>query len=414
MNSRNVPKRIVAVTGIGIVCPLGITMKQAWENMVAGKSGIKRIDRFDAAACISQIGGQIPDEYFEMEKEFFIHPIMERTNLPSRLALYTTCEAIKNAGFGKDEFKGTFTGVITGSGGSTYGDDIEANPERCKSKVGLHHEMINSPALTVSGYLELRGPAFNVATACSSGAFALALAHDFVCCTGNRCIAIGVETMLVKETLDGFNALMALSEQNDAPQKASRPFDRKRSGFVLSEGACSVLLEPLDNALARGAEILALFSGAGMISEAYNIVAPEPDGKQMARAMEKAILNSGISKEKIGYISAHGTSTYHNDLAESKAIRHVFGNMTPHIAVTSQKSMIGHLIGAAGTVEFAVTALSLYHKIVTPNINHDFPDPECALDNIPTEAKYIPDLQAAMTNSFGFGGHNCSIVLHSP
>jgi 3-oxoacyl-[acyl-carrier-protein] synthase II len=413
-DNRGMPKRKVAVTGIGIVCPLGISTQQTWENMTAGKSGIKMIDRFDAASCMTRIGGQIPDEFVDREKEFFSLKIMERTTPPARLALFTAFQALKQARLNIDELRGTFSGVITGCGGSTYGDEISAGQQEKVTDYAFYHEMINASAIHVSRCLGWKGPAYNVATACSSGAFALAMAYDFVSRSGNLCLAIGVDTMLMKETVDGFNALMALSEQNDAPEKASRPFDRKRSGFVLSEGACSVVLEPYDVALARGAEILSVFSGGAMTSEAYNIIAPEPDGKKMARTMEEALFNSGVAREKIGYISAHGTSTLHNDLAEAKAIKRVFGDLTSGIAVTSQKSMIGHSIGAAGTIEFAITALSLYHKMVTPNINYEFPDREFCLENIPTESKYIPNLQAAMTNSFGFGGHNCCLILHVP
>jgi 3-oxoacyl-[acyl-carrier-protein] synthase II len=222
---------------------------------------------------------------------------------------------------------------------------------------------------------------------------------------------IGIETMLHEETINGFNQLMALSEQNEFPEKASRPFDKKRDGFVISEGACALLLESYDHAVRRGARIYAVMSGYACTSEAFNIVAPDPEGKEMAKTMELAIQNAGIPKENIGYINAHGTSTPHNDLAETKAVKRVFGASAYNIPISSQKSMIGHPIGAAGAIEFAVTALTLYHQLITPTINYEEPDPNCDLDYVPNKARKVPFLEAAITNSFGFGGHNCSIVL---
>jgi 3-oxoacyl-[acyl-carrier-protein] synthase II len=271
--------------------------------------------------------------------------------------------------------------------------------------------MLNALSACVSIEFGFKGPSFNVATACASGAFAMGLGYDYLRHGGDICVTIGLETMLYKETVDGFNNLLALSEENDHPEKASRPFDKRRTGFVVSEGGCAVILESLEHALRRGAEIYALVSGYAFTSEGYNIVAPEPGGKEMAECMKLAIQRANIPKEKIGYINAHGTSTPHNDLAETKAIKLVFGQDAYNIPVSSQKSMIGHSIGAAGAIEFAVTAMSLYHQVLTPTINYEEPDPECDLDYVPNQARMAQGLEAAITNSFGFGGHNSSIVL---
>jgi 3-oxoacyl-[acyl-carrier-protein] synthase II len=207
---------------------------------------------------------------------------------------------------------------------------------------------------------------------------------------------------------------MALSIENDFPQKASRPFDKNRTGFVISEGACALLLESYPHALRRGARIYALLSGAASTSEAYNILAPEPEGTGIARTMELAIRKAQLNKEAIAYISAHGTSTIHNDRSETRAIKRVFGSGAYRIPVSSVKSMIGHSIGSSGAIEAAVTALSLHNEVVPPTINYEVPDPECDLDYVPNEARALPALGAALSNSFGFGGHNSVLVLERP
>jgi 3-oxoacyl-[acyl-carrier-protein] synthase II len=273
--------------------------------------------------------------------------------------------------------------------------------------------MLNALSACVSIEFGFKGPSFNVATACASGAFAIGLGYDYVRRAGDICLAIGIDTMLLKETIDGFNQLLALSEENDHPEKASRPFDKRRSGFVISEGACALLLESYEHARRRGARIYALISGHASTSEGYNIVAPEPGGAEMAKTMDFALQRAGLPKEKIGYVNAHGTSTPHNDLAETRAIKLVFGENAYKIAVSSQKSMIGHSIGGSGGIECGVTALSLYHRRLTPTINYEEPDPECDLDYVPNKAREANGLEAAITNSFGFGGHNSTIVLET-
>ena len=401
----------MAVTGIGMVTPLGISTSECWANMVAGKSGIDWIRRFDVDGCLTRIGGQIPDRYFAEEAVVFQGSDLLDRVLPIRLSLYTAQQAMNDSHLEVAGIDREKAGVITGCGGSTFGDEMMLTApghqhEHC-------HEMINELAATVSREYGFRGPAFNVATACASGAFAICGGYDFIRRGGAVCIAIGIDTILLRSTIEGFNSLMALTEENEFPQRASKPFDRKRSGFVLSEGACAVVLEPYSAAKARGARIHALVSGYGCTSEAFNIIAPEPEGKQMARTMELAVSHAGLTPDAIGYISAHGTSTPHNDLAETRAIKLAFGDHARRLAVSSQKSMIGHSIGAAGAIEFGVTALSLYHQLLTPTINYQTPDPDCDLDYVPNEARGVSALRAAITNSFGFGGHNASIVLEA-
>ena len=280
-------------------------------------------------------------------------------------------------------------------------------------RIAFGHDMLDAHGGCISMEFGFKGPSFNVSTACSSGAFAVDIGADYIRLHGDVCLVIGVETLLNKDTIDGFSQLMALSEQNDFPEKASCPFDKKRNGFVFSEGCCAILLESYEHARRRDARIYALISGAGATSEAYNIIAPEPKGLAMARTMRLALERSGMSKDRIGYINAHGTSTIHNDRAETLAVKEVFGKEAYNIPVSSQKSMIGHTIGAAGAIECAVTALSLYHGIITPTINYETFDPECDLDYVPNSARKAAGFEAAMTNSFAFGGHNVTLVLET-
>lgn len=400
----------VAVTGIGMICPLGLSSPESWVNMVDGKSGIRPITRFDATDCVTKIAGQIPDEYFEMERGVLPANVLQHFILPARLSIMVVREAMLDAGMSVESLAGQPIGVISGCGGSTYGDQLSFS-DSPEGLPAFPSEMLNSLAAAVSLHFSLTGPSINVATACASGAFAVGVASDVVRKTGRACIALGADSMIMKDTIDGFNRLMALSEFNSEPEKASRPFDRKRSGFVISEGACAVFLEPLGAAEERGAKIYAVISGCAFNSEAYNIVMPEPQGLGMADVMESALRRAGIPKEAVGYISAHGTSTIHNDLAETQAIKKVFGEKAYGLAVSSQKSMIGHTIGAAGAIGFAVAALSLHHAILTPTINQEDPDPACDLDYVPNRARPVKHISAALTNSFGFGGHNATIVL---
>ncbi len=408
-------ENFVAVTGIGMICPLGITTAECWENMTLGKSGIRRITRFDASKCLTQIAGEIPDQYFKMEKGAFPQKVYKRTSLPSRLTLLSARQAIEDGRIDFEEIGRDRVAVFTGSSGSTSGDqmmDDQGNfGKQSMRKSSFSYEMLSCLSAWVSKEFRFKGPSLNISTACASGAFAIGFGYDYVRRSGDPCVAIGIDTMVLKETIDGFNQLIALSEENRYPEKASRPFDKKRNGFVISEGACAVLLEPYAHAVRRVARIYAVMSGYACTSEAYNIVAPEPEGREIAKTMELAIQNAKIPKHKIGYINAHGTSTPHNDLIETRGIKMVFGEEAYKIPVSSQKSMIGHTLGAAGAIAFAVTALTLYHQLMTPTINYEEPDPECDLDYVPNKARKTQLLEAAMTNSFGFGGHNCSIVL---
>jgi 3-oxoacyl-[acyl-carrier-protein] synthase II len=404
-------KNWVAITGIGMTTPLGLSTEECWANMVLGKSGIGWITRFNTNDCLTRIAGQLPDAYFEVERQFFSSEMIQQIIYPVRLSMFSVRQAIHDAGFTQDRFQNQRVGVVTGSGGSVYNDAIMLKANDTDQAALTNIEMLDSHSVAISQMFEFKGPSFNVATACSSGAYAVGFAYDYVLRTGNPCLAVGVDTMIMKEKIVGFNQILAISENNEPPEKASRPFDKKRNGFVVSEGSCALFLEPFDSAKNRSARIYAGIAGYAATSEAYNIMAPEPDGIQMARVMSSALYNAGIPAERIGYINAHGTSTLYNDLAETKAIKLVFKDQAPTIPVSSQKSMIGHSIGGAGAIEAGVTALSLFHQIITPTINLDNPDPQCDLDYVPHNARIMDSLQAAISNSFAFGGHNCTLAL---
>ena len=407
-------RKVAAITGIGMITPLGINTRECWTNLLEGKSGIRRIDRFDTRTCLTQIGGQVPDHYFDIESAFFGKSEMAHLSLPSRMAIISSHQALLDADFPThetDRFRNM--AVITGSGGSIYNDRILFSKSPVASASFEDSSPLDMHARNLADWFKCHGPAFNVATACSSGAFALGLGYDYVSQNQCPCLVVGVDCMLLAETFHGFNSLLALSTSNDSPGTASRPFDRSRNGFVMSEAACAMLIEPVSQAVSRNIRIYALLSGYAATSESYNIMAPEPDGRGMSATMLQALKHACVEREKVGYINAHGTSTHHNDIAETRGIKCAFGDNAYRIPVSSTKSMLGHSIGAAGTIEAAVTALSLYHQVLTPTTNLHHPDPQCDLDYIPGCSRKIEGLTVAVSNSFGFGGHNCTLVFES-
>ena len=401
----------VAVTGIGMITPLGINTPSCWKNMSEGKSGITGITSFDTTDCQTKIGGELPAEYFTLESEGLPKRLQKQTSLASRIGLLCAKEAIEDSRLPIKEFDPYKCAVITGSGGLVAHLKKELHTLK-GSKFMVLQTMTNAISAWISIKYGFKGPSFNIAAACASGGYAVGSAFDYIRSgKGDAAVAVGVDTMVDPMSIQGFNQLRALSKENEFPQKASRPFEAKRSGFVLSNGGCAVILERLEKALQRGARVYALVLGFAISSEAFNIISPEPTGQEMAKTMTMALEDAVIAKEKIDYINAHGTSTHHNDLYETMAIKEVFKDHAYKLAVSSQKSMIGHTIGGAGAIEFATTALSLYHKLILPTINYQDPDPECDLDYVPNQARKVATLDKALSNSFGFGGHNCSLVL---
>src|SRR5437867_6884015 len=302
---------------------------------------------------------------------------------------------------------------MTGSGQTGYPEEgdivsLHQNPGR----FSIIQQMANAMSGWISITYGFKGRSYNVATACASGAYAIGAAYEYIVSgRGDAALAVGADAMLSPQTIKGFNQLSALSERNEVPERASRPFDRNRDGFVLANGGAALMLEKESDARKRGARIYAVISGIGLCSEAYNIVAPKPSGEEMARTMLLALEDAGLSPDRVEYVSAHGTSTPQNDADESLAIKLAFGGHARRLAVSSQKSMTGHCVGGAGAIEAAVTALCLHHGILTPTINYETPDPVCDLDCVPNVAREAKALRVAISNSFGFGGHNATLVL---
>lgn len=402
--------RKVAITGIGMICPVGLNVKDSWDALRAGQSGIGRITRFDASDCLTRIAGELPDQYFDDERNVLPDNVLKEHSFPTRLAMMTTHQALDDAGFSSRMIEHLRVGCITGSGGVSVGN-LTGNSGGLFGDSPYNHDMIHTLPANISGMFGFTGPSYNIATACASGAYAVGMSFDYVKTHGLPCVAIGVDTMVLKDSIDGFNKLMALSESNDNPEKASCPFDKKRTGFVMSEGASALVMEPMESAIKRGARIYASVIGKAFTCEAYNIMAPIASGEGISSTMQLAIEDAGIRCGDIGYINAHGTSTQHNDLAETNGIKHLFKERAYDIPVSSVKSMIGHSIGASGAIEAAVTAMTLYHQVLIPTINQQSPDPECDLDYVPNLSRDVTGLNYALTNSFGFGGHNSSIVF---
>jgi len=397
----------VVVTGMNIVSSLGLDLQTNWDNLVQAKSGVKYITLFDASSKQTRIAAEVPAEFEEYSKKFVKKRQAGQMTRVTRMCLVCAKAAVAAANIDFEKMDRTRCGVIIGvvnTGNSSVERDTTVQNTIFKS-------MTNSMPAWISLEYGLNGPAFSVNTACASSAFSIALAYDMIR-NGQADLMItgGADSIINPEEIDGFNALYALSVQNDPPEKACRPFSKDRDGFVIGEGAGVIILESEESAKARGATIFAEVAGYGITGESYNIMAPMVDGQGMAFTMEKALRHAGVSKDEVDYINAHGTSTELNDRYETLAIKKVFGERAASIPVSSTKSMIGHTIGAAGAIEAVVTALSVKNGVVTPTINYDEPDPELDLDYVPNRSRQH-DIRTAISNSFGFGGHNATIVF---
>jgi len=404
-------ERRVAITGLGMITCLGTNVAECWGQMLEGRTGIRRIARFDPAGCNTRFGGELPDKYFELESVEFSKRMFKQTQDTTRLGFLCAKEALDDSGFSLEGHDPSRCAVITGSGqgGLQGGDDTLYQNA---GKFAIIQQMANAMSGWISISHGFKGRSYNVATACASGSYAIAAAYEYIVSgRGDAALAVGADAMLSPHTIKGFNQLAALSERNDLAERASRPFDKNRDGFVLANGGGAVMLESESAARKRGARIYALISGVSMCSEAYNIVAPKPSGEEMAKSMTLALEDAGITPEQVGYASAHGTSTPQNDADESLAIKLAFGQHARKLAVSSQKSMTGHCVSGAGAIECVATALSLHHSVLTPTINYETPDPACDLDYVPNQAREIRGLKFAISNSFGFGGHNATLVL---
>jgi len=411
---QNPPTRRVVVTGIGLVSALGIGTKKTWESLLKGISGISHLSRFDTTGFTTTIAGEVKD--FD-PLQFIEKKEIRKMDLFIQYAVAAAQIAVDYSGIDPDVLLGERTGVHVGSGIGGIGliEEnhkvlLEKGPTRV-SPFFLISSIINEAAGQISIKFRAKGPNSATATACSTSSHAIGDAFRIIARgDADRMIAGGAEAPLTPLGMAGFCAMRALSTRNHDPQKASRPFDKERDGFVMSEGAGILLLEELETAKNRGAKIYAEVIGYGMSGDAYHVSSPQLDGAGAQQSMSEAIKDAGIPPEAVDYINAHGTSTFYNDKIETLAIKKVFGKYANKIAVNSTKSMTGHLLGAAGGIEAGITALVLHNQIIPPTINYETPDPECDLDYVPNAARKA-SVNYGLSNSFGFGGTNATLLL---
>ncbi len=406
--------RRVVITGFGLITPLGIGVDESWAALCSGKSGITEITRFDASDFETKIAGEVRGFHPE---DFLPKKEAKRTQTFIAYAIATSRMAIEDSGLVIDSTNENRVGVLTGCGlgGLQIFEQtskvLEEKGPRRVTPFFIPMMIGNMAAGMISIFLGAKGPNASIATACAAGTHAVGDAFKIVKRGGaDAMITGGVESIITPTCIAGFNAMKALSTRNNEPEKASRPFDRDRDGFVVGEGCGILILETLDGALKRGANIYAEMCGYGMSGDGFHMTAPSPDGEGAARCMTAALDDAGISYKEIDYINAHGTSTQLNDLYETMAIKSVFKEKAPLIPVSSTKSMTGHLLGGSGGVETVFTALTIHEGIIPPTINLDYPDDECDLDYVPKTARKA-NLNMAMTNSFGFGGTNATLIL---
>ena len=404
----------IVVTGIGVVSPIGLTTDATWQSLVAGRSGVGRISAFDAEGFETTIAAEIPDfdptNYMERKEA-------RRADRFSQFALAAAKEALGQAGLLQEEPLGDRVSslIASGVGGIiTLSEQYDVLREKGPKRISpflIPMMLIDMAGGNVSITYGARGPSFATVSACASGADAIGNGMDLIR-KGVIDVAIcgGSEAPICPIAVAGFNSAGALSRNNEVPEAASRPFDAQRDGFIIGEGSGVLIIERLEHALERGATPLVELSGYGVTSDASHITQPAPFGEGGARAMRQAIAGAGLKAEDVDYINAHGTSTAINDKAETDAIKTVFGDDAYKVAVSSSKSMTGHLLGAAGALEAAICVLSIERGCIPPTINLTNPDPECDLDYTPHNAR-MTKVDVAMTNSLGFGGHNTALLF---
>lgn len=407
-------KNRVVITGMGAITPIGIGKDAFWDALLAGKSGIAKITRFDASDYSTQIAGEVkdfdPTAYIDKKEA-------KRMDRSSQFAIAATKLAIEDAKLDLDQENRDRIGTVigTGIGGietlhDQYKNLFEKGPNRI-SPFFVPMMIANMAAGQTSITFGLKGPNTCVVTACATGTNSIGDAFKIIQRgDADVMVAGGTEAAISPAAVAGFCAMKAMSTNNDIPEKASRPFDKNRNGFIMGEGAGIVILESLEHAVARGAHIYAEVAGYGYNADAYHITAPAPEGVQAAKCMELAIKDAGLAPESVDYINAHGTSTPLNDKNETLAVKSVFGEHAYKLAISSIKSMTGHLLGAAGGIEAIATALTIVNGMLPPTINYEDPDPELDLDYVPNQARQC-QVNVALSNSFGFGGHNATILI---
>ena len=410
--------RRVVVTGLGVVSPIGIDLKSFWENLVNGKSGIRPITQFDSASFDCRIAGEIlgfnPSLYFKNPKD------VRRADRFAQLAMASSKLAIEDSGLDLQKIDRTRFGVLVGSGIGglkSLEDQHTVLMNKGASRISpfmVPMMIVNMASGLISMEYDLEGPNFSIVTACATAANSIGEAWRMIRYgDADGFLAGGSEAVISPLGIAGFCAMRAMSTRNDQPEKASRPFDRDRDGFVMGEGAGILVLEEYERAKARGARIYCELAGYGLTSDAYHMTSPRPDGAPVARAMQLALDSAGANVSEIDYINAHATSTMVGDVSESNAIKLLAGQYAHEgLLVSSTKSMTGHLLGGAGGVESAVCILSIQNGIVPPTINLDNPDPDCDLDYVPNVAR-AKKIRLALNNSFGFGGHNATLAFRA-
>ena len=409
-------KRRVVITGLGIVCPVGNNVNEAWSNILAGKSGITRISRFDASPYASQIAGEVGN--FDVT-EFLSPKEARRVDIFVHYGIAAATEALNDAGVERHPSFAERIGVNIGSGigglrmiEETHRLLIESGPRKI-SPFFIPGAIINMVSGNLSILFGLKGPSLAIVTACTTGTHCIGDSARLIeYGDADLMVAGGAESTICALGIGGFAASRALSTRNDDPATASRPWDRDRDGFVLGEGAGVVVLEEYDHARKRGAKIYCEIAGYGMSADAHHITAPCEDGEGASRCMVNALKNGAINPDEIDYINAHGTSTPLGDLAETIAIKHAFGDHARQLAISSTKSSTGHLLGAAGGVEAVFSALAVKHQVAPPTINLFNRDPQCDLDYVPNTARSMK-IRVALSNSFGFGGTNGSLAFRA-
>lgn len=407
-------KKRVVITGMGAITPLGIGVNAFWQGLLEGRSGIDWVTRIDVSDLPTKVAGEVKD--FD-PTEFIDHKEAKRMDRFTQFAVAATKMAVENAGVDFANLEKDRVGVVLGSGiggMETLLEQIEVKREKGPGRVSpffVPMMITNMAAGQIAISYGITGPNLTVVTACASGTNAVGEAFKMIQNgAADLIITGGTEAAITSMAFAGFCSMKAMSKVSDDPQKASRPFDKNRDGFVMGEGAGILLLESLESAQKRQATIYAEVLGYGATADAYHITAPAPGGVGAAKAMAVALKDAGIKPEDVDYINAHGTSTELNDKYETMAIKEVFQEHARKLAISSTKSMTGHLLGAAGGIEAIATALAIYHGVVPPTINYEEPDPECDLDYVPNQKRTMP-VKYALSNSLGFGGHNATVLF---
>jgi len=407
-------KRRVVVTGLGVVSPVGLSVGEAWDNVLNGRSGIGHIEHFDVSEFSSRIGGSVRN--FDIAR-YISEKEAKKMDIFIHYGIAAGCQAFEDSGLVVTPENAERIGVAIGSGiggitGIEHGHDcfLKGGPRKI-SPFFVPSNIINMISGNLSVKYGLQGPNFAIVTACATGTHNIGEAVRLIAYgDADAMVAGGAEMATSPTSLGGFASARALTRRNDDPLRASRPWDKDRDGFVLSDGAGVLVLEELEHARRRGARIYAEVVGYGLSGDAYHMTQPPENGEGAARCMKAALRDAGLNPEDIDYINAHGTSTPAGDIAETRAMKTVFGDHAYKVAVSSTKSMTGHMLGAAGGIEALFSALALRDQVAPPTINLDHPDPECDLDFIPHTAREMK-LEYVMSNSFGFGGTNGTVIL---